>query len=665
MKTLTKETLKVMANAIRILSIDAINKVNSGHPGLPLGAADIVTVLFSKFMKFDPNNPSWSDRDRFVLSAGHGSMLLYALSYLTGYKAMKLDDIKRFRRLGSKAPGHPELSLDTGVEATTGPLGQGFGMAVGMALAERMMNDRYGDDIVDHYTYALVGDGCLMEGISYEAASLAGHLGLNRLIVLFDDNGISIDGPVSITTSENQQARFEACGWDWQSVDGHDPEAIEKAILFAKSTNKPSIISCKTVIGLGLQSKQGKSAAHGQPPTNEELIKARQFYNWQEGSFEIPDDVLTLWRSISQKGHQEFVNWSNRFAKVDHKIQKSFNDAMMGKLPEGWQNLIQKNKEFFASETPNEPTRKSSKTILESLSSFIPEIIGGSADLTPSNLSKPDDFQGVSKGNYSGRYMHYGIREHAMAAITNGIALHKGFLPYCATFLCFSDYCRPAVRLSALMKTRVTYIFTHDSITQGPDGPTHQPIEHFVTMRATPNSLFIRPADGVETAECWEIILKTVDNPVALILTREAVPAVRKDASIENKCFKGAYVISEPSKDPKVTLIATGSEVSVALEAQKILESKSIGTKVVSAPCLELFNRQDIDYKQSILDKNTLLVSIEAATTMGWDRYIGPDGIMIGMNSFGDSGLPDELMQYFGITPQNIVDSVLTKMNGR
>jgi transketolase len=643
--------------------MDAINRVQSGHPGLPMGAADFATALFSRFLKFDPAHPDWPDRDRFVLSAGHGSMLLYALAYLTGFPAMTLDEISRFRRLGSRAAGHPELDLATGVEATTGPLGQGLAMAVGMALAERMLRHRYGADLVDHYTYALVGDGCLMEGLSYEAAALAGHLGLDRLILLFDDNGISIDGPTSLATSEDQKARFEACGWRWRAVDGHDQEAVGHAIVLAKQSDCPTIIACRTVIGYGLPGKAGTAAAHGQPLTDPEVAGARKALDWPHAPFEIPPDVLEAWRAVGRRGADDWQRWSQRLDKVDAARRDGFRAALAGTLPDGWREALLACKRQLAKAQKIEPTRKFSQTVVEALVPVVPQLIGGSADLTPSNLARPKDLPIVTRNDYGGRYIHYGIREHAMAAITNGIALHKGFLPYCATFLCFADYCRPALRLAALMGLRVIHVLTHDTITQGPDGPTHEPVEHFATMRATPNSLFLRPADGVEVAECWDLALETEDRPVAMILTREAVPPVRNGYTADNLCRRGAYVFEEASGKARVTLLATGSEVAVALGARRLLEASGFPTRVVSMPCLEIFDRQPEDFRRSILAPDTLRVAIEAATTYGWHRYVGPNGLTIGLTTFGASGLPEELMEHFGITPEAIAAEVVEKLS--
>jgi transketolase len=525
-----------------------------------------------------------------------------------------------------------------------------------------MLRERFGADLVDHDTYVLAGDGCLMEGVSYEAAAIAGHLNLSRLIVLFDDNGISIDGPTGLATSEDQKGRFEACGWHWQVVDGHDPEMIGAAIALARKVDRPSIIACKTVIGLGLPNKAGTAAAHGQTPTDAEVAGARQALDWPYGPFEIPGDILAAWRDVGRRGAAEQKDWSDRLQRTDRERRERFQAAIAGDLPD-WRATLQACKERLAGAQVEEPTRKASKAVMEALAPVLPSLIGGSADLTPSNLSRPDDLAELSRDNFGGRYIHFGIREHAMAAVTNGIALHKGFLPYCATFLCFVDYCRPAVRLSALMGQKVIYVLTHDTITQGQDGPTHQPVEHFAILRATPNMLFMRPADGVEVAECWELALEAKDQPVALIMTREAVPSVRTRGGAENLCRRGAYVLQEATGRARVTLLATGSEVSVAVEARRILEARGIATRVVSMPCLELFDRQTREFRRSILARDTLLVSIEAATTFGWDRYVGPDGLMIGLTTFGASGRPDELMAHFGITPEAVAASVLAGLD--
>jgi len=657
-----------MANAVRALSMDAIHRVGSGHIGLPLGAADVATVLFTRFLKFDPANPAWPDRDRFVLSAGHGSMLLYSLSYLTGYPGMSLDEIKRFRRFPGKTPGHPEYDLAGGIEATTGPLGQGIGMAVGMALSERMLRERFGADLVDHFTYVLAGDGCLMEGMSYEAAAFAGHLNLDRLIVLFDDNRISIDGPVDLATSENQQARFEACGWHWVAANGHDPDSVTAAIGEARQIAKPAIVACRTTIGLGLPGKAGTAEAHGSPPTDQDIAGARDALGWPHPPFEIPELILNTWRDAGMRGHTSYQSWSERLAASEKEVQETFKAWQNGTLVDGWQNKLLEYKKHKVQHPAAEPTRQSSQSVLGVLTENIPNLIGGSADLTPSNLSRPEGLAAISRENFAGRYIHYGVREHAMAAISNGIALHKGFLPYCATFLAFSDYCCPAIRLSALMKQQVIYLLTHDSITMGPDGPTHQSVEQFVALRAMPNLLFFRPADAIEVAECWQLALETDSGPAALVMTREAVPAVRNHHVNENLSARGGYIIAEAHGEneieckPRVTILATGSEVWVALEARDLIQSRGVATRVVSLPCLELFDRQPDSYRESTIDKGTLVVSLEAGTVIGWDRYVGPDGLILGLNGFGASGLTHEIMTHFGITPRAVTEKIMARL---
>ncbi len=651
-----------MANAIRALSMDAIQKVNSGHPGLPLGAADVATVLFTRFLKFDPQHPDWPDRDRFVLSGGHGSMLLYALGYLSGYRDMTLDEIKRFRRLGGKTPGHPEYDVSVGVESTTGPLGQGIANAVGMALAERMLAERFGSDLVDHYVYALAGDGCLMEGISYEAAAFAGHHRLGRLIVLFDDNGITIDGPTSLVTSEDQAARFRAAGWHYAAVDGHDPDAVAAAIEEARAAPEPSLIACRTIIGYGAPTKAGKAAAHGMPLGEDEIAGVREALGWPHPPFEIPEPIVASWREYGRRGGAEFDAWTQRLAAMNDGDREEFRRWLDGTLPDGWEEALAERKKDLCTARETEPTRLSSKKVVDALVPAIPNLIGGSADITPSNLSRPDGVEAISPGNPAGRYIHFGVREHAMAGITNGLSLHGGFVPYCATFLVFSDYCRPSIRLSAMMEQRVIYLLTHDTITMGPDGPTHQSVEQFIALRAIPGFLFMRPADAVEVAECWELALKAKGQPVGLVMTREAVPPVRLEHTAENLCARGAYVFAEAEGPARVTIMATGSEVWVALGARERLQAGGIPARVVSMPCQELFEQQPAEYKASILDAGTLRVSVEAGTVVGWDRYIGPDGLAIGLDTFGASGLPGEVMAHFGITPDAVAAAVKERL---
>lgn len=650
-----------MANAIRALAMDAVEKANSGHPGMPMGMADVATVLFSQFLKFSPTNPTWPDRDRFILSAGHGSMLLYALFYLTGYPDITIEDIKNFRQLHAKTAGHPEYGMLKGIETTTGPLGQGLANSVGFAIAEKIAAARYGKNIANHYTYVIAGDGCLMEGISQEAISLAGHLKLSKLIVLFDDNGISIDGPTSLTTSEDHIGRFKACGWDAVRIDGHNPIEIAAAIVKAKKSKKPSLIACRTTIAFGSPNKAGSSASHGSPLGKDEIDKTRTQLSWKHAPFEIPTDVLNLWRKTGQNSQAEFAAWNERFGKLKKSRQAEFTRTDKGELPNGLDKAFDDLKKKYASEKPNWATRKSSGEVLKDIVKFVPEMIGGSADLTGSNLTKTDALTPITANDFSGRYMYYGVREHAMGAIMNGMALHGGVIPFGGTFLVFSDYCRPAIRLSALMKQRVVYVMTHDSIGLGEDGPTHQPVEHLAALRVIPNLNVFRPADACETTECWQLALEAKSTPSLLALTRQNLPEIRNYTK-ENLCARGAYIISENVGDLKVTIFATGSEVSLALNAQKTLHSQSIGTRVVSVPCAELFFKQDAEYKVNFLCNNSIKVVVEAAAKMGWERFLGPHGIFVGMESFGESAPAEELYKYFGITADHVVRKVTDKL---
>ncbi len=643
-----------MANAIRALSMDAIQKANSGHPGMPMGMADVATVLFSKFLKFDPAKPNWPDRDRFVLSAGHGSMLLYALLHLTGYKDMTMDEIKNFRQLGSKTAGHPEFGHAEGIETTTGPLGQGLATATGMALAEKMMTARF-KDIVDHHTYVIAGDGCLMEGISHEAASFAGHLGLGKLIVLWDDNEISIDGKTDISVSDNQLKRFEALGWDTQAIDGHDPDAIEKAIEKARKSSTPSLIACKTTIGFGAPNKQGTSGVHGAPLGEEEITLARQELNWPHAPFDIPAKVLDRWRAVGTKGARVSCEWENALNALDTEEKDAFEFALSGELPANFDEAMQTYRKQLTEDAPGWASRKASQEALNIINEHVLTTIGGSADLTGSNLTKTAQTEPITPEDFSGRYVYYGVREFGMAAIMNGMALHKGFIPYGGTFMVFTDYARPAIRLSALMEQRVIYVMTHDSIGLGEDGPTHQPVEHLASLRAMPNVNVFRPADAIETAECWEAALKAKKTPSILSLSRQGLPLVRTDYSSDNLSAKGAYELSEASSDAKVTILATGSEVSVALDAQKALEAEGVGTRVVSVPSMELFDAQSQDYKRETLGPGTAKVAIEAACSFGWEKYIGVDGAFVGLNSFGASAPAGELYKHFNITSEAVV----------
>ncbi|WP_454616057.1 transketolase [Bradyrhizobium cenepequi] len=656
-----------MANAIRFLAIDAVEKAKSGHPGMPMGMADVATVLFSRFLKFDPDDPTWPDRDRFVLSAGHGSMLLYALLHLTGYEGVTLDQLKAFRQWGSTTPGHPEYGHTPGVETTTGPLGQGIATAVGMALAERLMNARFGDELVDHFTYVIAGDGCLMEGISHEAISLAGHLRLNRLIVLFDDNRISIDGATSLSCSDHQLARFRASGWSACRIDGHDPQAIARAIDEARRNNLPSLIACQTVIGFGAPNRQGSEKVHGAPLGSEEVARTRAALEWRHQPFEIPSAVLTEWREIGARGRAARRAWIERSRRAcNGGGRSSFHDALNKKLPGAYAEAMAKLKERFELERPKLATRQASQQVIDAIAEVLPNLLGGSADLTHSNLTLAKTQVPVRTAWLHGSYIHYGVREHAMAAAMNGIALHGGFIPYGGTFLAFADYSRPAIRLAALMGIRVIHVMTHDSIGLGEDGPTHQPVEHLAALRAIPNLLVFRPADPVETAEAWDCALKAETSPSILCLSRQALPAFR-DATDTNCVALGAYVAVEPDGDRDVTLIATGSEVSIAFEAAKLLGSENIRAAVVSAPCFDLFRKQPRDYQAKVLG-DAPRVGVEAAVEGDWARWLGDDGEFVGMNGFGASAPADVLYREFGITPAAVAAAarrVIQRQNER
>ena len=655
----TPDNHRDMANAIRALAMDAVQRANSGHPGMPMGMADVATVLFTRFLKFDPTQPKWPDRDRFVLSAGHGSMLLYALLHLTGYEDMTLQELKNFRQLDSRTAGHPEYGHASGIETTTGPLGQGLANAVGMALAERLLNARFGDDLVDHYTYTIVGDGCLMEGISHEAISFAGHLGLSKLIVLFDDNSISIDGSTDLTVSDDQIKRFEASGWEATRVDGHDPDAVAAAIAAARESDKPSLIACKTVIGFGSPNKQGTSATHGAPLGDEEIAATREALGWPHAPFEIPADLLESWRAAGKRSQDETKAWQDRLAASDQRA--TFERQMAGKLPEGWQDALAAFKAEVVAEAPKIATRVSSQKTLDVLAAAIPEMIGGSADLTGSNNTKAKSQAPVTPGDFSGAYLHYGVREHGMAAAMNGIALHGGLLPYSGGFLVFADYCRPSIRLAALMKQRVIHVMTHDSIGLGEDGPTHQPVEHLAALRAMPNLNVFRPADTIETAECWELALQSEETPSVLALTRQGLPTLRKDSS-ENHSAYGAYIMSPADTERQVTLIASGSEVQIALEAQNLLREQGISAAVVSMPSWELFDQQPPHYRDEVLGPGTLHIAIEAAAPFGWERWIESGGGFIGMRSFGASAPINDLYKKFNIIAEAVVDAVKTRI---
>ena len=652
-----------MANAIRFLAMDAVQKANSGHPGLPMGAADIATVLFTRFLKFDPAHPGWHDRDRFILSAGHGSMLLYSVLHLLGYEDMSIEEIENFRQVGSKTPGHPEYGHAAGIETTTGPLGQGLANAVGFALAERILNAEYGDDIVDHHTYVLVGDGCLMEGISQEAITLAGHLKLNKLVVIFDDNGISIDGPVSLSDSTNQIARFEAAGWNTNSIDGHDPDAIALALEAAQSSDKPTMIAARTTIGFGAPTRAGSSKAHGSPLGAEEIAGARAALGWDHPPFEIPADIRDAWRIAGLRSGQARKNWEKRYTALDGEIRAEYDRRMRGDLPTALAGAMAEYKRKLIEDQPVVATRKASEMVLEVINAAVPETVGGSADLTGSNNTLTSGMTAVTAENYSGRFIHYGIREHGMAAAMNGLALHGGIIPYSGTFLVFSDYCRPAMRLSSLMGIRVIYVMTHDSIGLGEDGPTHQPVEHLAALRAIPNHLVMRPADAVETAECWEIALSSTDTPSTLALTRQGLPQLRDEEEKDNQCALGAYEIAGCDGDAEVTLFASGSEVSLAVEAKAVLEEAGHPARVVSVPCFELFEKQSAAYQKAIIGDAPVRIAVEAAVEMGWRRFIGEDGLFFGMHGFGASGPYKELYAHFGLTREAIAGAAIERLS--
>ena len=646
--------MEQMANAIRFLSADAIEKSKSGHPGMPLGMADVATVLFSRFIKLAPETPHWFDRDRFVLSAGHGSMLLYSLLYLLGYKDISLEDIKNFRQLGAKTAGHPEYGHLDGIDMTTGPLGQGISSAVGMAIAERFVAARFGDDLCSHYTYVINGDGCLMEGISEEAISLAGHLGLNKLIVFWDNNNITIDGSVDSASSTDQIARFKAHKWNTIEIDGHNHHQITKAIEKAQKSDKPTLIACKTKIGFGAPTKQGTSKCHGAPLGADELAKMRQNLGWDYPAFEIPAEILQAWRAAGRRHAETYKSWVARAKEAG----KDFNNFINNILPKDWDKELEELKKQAIAEKTKVATRKASQMCLEKIVPHIPEILGGSADLAASNLTKVAGMKDIVKGDFSGNNIAYGIREHAMAAIMNGMSLHGGVIPYGGTFFVFSDYMRPAMRLAALMGIRAIYVLTHDSIGVGEDGPTHQPVEHLASYRAMPNLFTFRPCDVVETAEAWQLALENEDAPSILALTRQGLPLLRTSAA-ENLTARGGYVISDVAKGQKrqATIIATGSEVSLAVAAQKKLAEEGIAAAVVSMPCCELFDRQDIKYQEEVLG-NCPRIAVEAGSKFGWEKYVGLNGDIIGMDGFGASGPAEELYKFFGITEEEVIDAV-------
>ena len=650
-----------MANAIRFLAMDAVEKAKSGHPGMPMGCADIATVLFTRYLTFDPKAPHWPDRDRFVLSAGHGSMLIYSLLYLTGYEDMTIEDIKQFRQMGAKTAGHPEYGHASGIETTTGPLGQGVANAVGMAIAEKKLADEFGSDLMSHYTYALVGDGCLMEGISQEAITLAGHLKLNKLIVIWDNNGISIDGKVSLADSTDQHARFRAANWNTIAIDGHDPDEIAKAIETARNSDKPTMIAAKTVIGFGAPNKAGTHKVHGSPLGADEIAATRKALNWEDEAFVVPGDVLDAWRLAGLRSTKTHKEWEERLAKADAEKRAEFNRRFAGDLPATLSPAIDKYKKQLAEDKPTLATRKSSEDALEVINGVLPETIGGSADLTGSNNTKTSQTASITPDDFSGRYLHYGIREHGMAAAMNGIALHGGLIPYSGGFLIFSDYCRPSIRLAALMGIRVIHVLTHDSIGLGEDGPTHQPVEQLAALRAIPNLRVYRPADAVETAECWQLALEDKHNPSALALTRQNLAPARLDYEEKNLCGYGAYEVRSAA-DAKVTIFASGSEVEIAMAACDKLTEKGVATRVVSVPCFELFFEQSETYRSAMIGNSPVKIGVEAAIRQGWDAIIGSSGLFVGMSSFGASGPYKELYEHFGITPEHVVKAAETAL---
>jgi transketolase len=647
----------MLANAIRVLSMDAVQAANSGHPGMPMGMADVATTLFAKFLKFDASAPKWADRDRFVLSAGHGSMLAYALLHLTGYARPTMDDIRGFRQLHSPCAGHPENFELEGVETTTGPLGQGLATAVGMAIAERHLNAVFGDDLVDHRTWVIAGDGCLMEGINHEAIGLAGHLELGRLIVLWDDNQITIDGATSLSTSENIAARYTATGWHVESCNGHDFNDIERALKAATADERPSLVVCRTLIGKGAPNKQGTSATHGSALGAEEVAAARAELGWTLPPFDLSDDLAADWRAIGKQGASMHQAWSHRLG--NHTQQAEFTRRMNGEADV--RGAIQPYLDGLTSSPPTVATRKASELALEPLTAALPEMVGGSADLTGSNNTKTKSTNILDKNNYAGRYINYGIREFGMAAAMNGMALHGGIIPYGGTFLVFSDYCRAAIRLSAIQQARVIYVMTHDSIGLGEDGPTHQPVEHLMSLRMMPNLNVFRPADVIETAECWALALNSKTAPSLLALSRQNLPPLERKNS-ENLSAKGAYRLRNALAGRKVVVVATGSEVEIALDVAARLENAGVGTDVVSMPCCELFDRQNNDYKADLLPEDVLIVSIEAGVTMGWQRYTGRHGLNFGIDSFGASAPIDDLFKHFGLTSDQITPQIIARL---
>ena len=646
---------KDLTNAIRFLSIDAVQKANSGHPGLPMGMADVATVLFKYYLRFNPKNPSWINRDRFVLSAGHGSMLLYSLLYLTGYKSVSIKDIQNFRQLNSICSGHPEYKKDSGIETTTGPLGQGLSNAVGMTIAEEIMKKKFGSNLINHKTYTIASDGDLMEGISHEVMSLAGHLKLKNLIVLFDNNKVSIDGSTKLTVSDNYKKRFEGYGWSFQEVNGHNEKQISKAIKKSLNSKKPNLISCKTIIGYGSPNKSGKASSHGAALGEKEVVLVRKKLKWKYEPFKIPKEILSEWRKIGERGILQEKKWSSVYNKKSKKVKDEISRITNDKLPKNFDNLIEKQKKKFFDLKPHIATRQSSSFVLEEITKTLPELVGGSADLSGSNNTKTKYSTIIKPSNFNGNYIHYGVREHGMAGIMNGMALHGGIIPYGGTFLIFLDYCKPSLRLSALMGLKVIYIFSHDSIGLGEDGPTHQPIEHLAHLRALPNLNLFRPADTIETLECWEIALKSSTNPSVIALSRQKLPFVTEMLTKKNMSSLGGYELKKTNPNPEVTLIASGSEVQIAIDALNKLQNININSKVVSMPCQELFDKQPKEYKEKVIEHNSIKISIEAGSIFGWEKYVGAEGVSLGMKSFGKTAPHKELYEHFNLTSDNII----------
>ena len=654
--------LKDLSNAIRFLSIDAVQKANSGHPGMPMGMADVATVLYKYYLKFNPKNPDWLNRDRFILSAGHGSMLLYSLLYLTGYKKVQIEDIKNFRQLNSICAGHPEYQKSSGIETTTGPLGQGLANSVGMAIGQEILRKKFGSDIINNKTYVIASDGDMMEGISHEAMSLAGHLNLKNLIVFFDNNKISIDGSTSLSVSDNYKKRFESYGWSFQEINGHNYKQIFNAIKKANKSKKPTIISCKTIIGFGSPNKSGKASSHGAPLGDDEIKLVRKKLNWKHEPFQVPSELLNSWREIGSKGKKIEDEWNVILEKKNTKIKEEYNRLLKGELPISLDKIFGDEKLKYFQSKPKMATRQCSSSVINSISNDIPELIGGSADLSGSNNTKTDKAKVITSKNFNGNYIHYGVREHAMAGVMNGLALYGGIIPFGGTFLIFSDYLKPSMRLSAIMNLRVIYIFSHDSIGLGEDGPTHQPIEQLEHLRAIPNLNVFRPADINETLECWEIALKSKNNPSAIVLSRQKLPYVSEHKSGENMCSKGGYILKETSENAEVSILASGSEVEIALEAQEKLKAMNINSKVISIPCYDIFQNQTESYKDEMFGKNTFKISIEASTTSGWKSTVGKDGVSLGLTTFGRSAPYKDIYKLFNLTSDEIVKITKSKV---